>query len=415
MTGEPVQMTPEEPVLSGAEGYMPLSPRRKSRPVHVGDVQVGGDAPVVVQTMTNTDTADARSTLEQTARLADEGAEIVRVAVPDKAAAAALPDIVRGTPVPLIADIHFDYRLALASIKAGVHGLRLNPGNIRDADKVREVVRAAKERGIPIRIGVNEGSLPPIPPLADGELPPPKPRRMVDAALWEIGILEEMGFEDIKISLKAFDVPTMVTAYREIAKRVPYPLHLGVTEAGTPGAGSVRSAVGIGLLLAEGIGDTIRVSLAADPAEELPVAWNILSSLNIRQRGATIVACPTCGRIEVDLIPLANQVEAHFQKLGKPITVAVMGCVVNGPGESRDADIGLAAGKGKGAIFRKGEVVRIVPEEQFLSALIEEGRQVIAERFGEAPPAPKADELDAVIPMTVVDSAATRPGRASRR
>ena len=395
------------------EENAPLSARRKSRPVHVGDVQVGGDAPVVVQTMTNTDTADARATLEQTARLAEEGAEIVRIAVPDKAAAAALPEIVSGTPVPLIADIHFDYRLALASIKAGIHGLRLNPGNIRDADKVREVVRAAKERGIPIRIGVNEGSLPPIPPLADGELPPAKPRRMVDAALWEIGILEEMGFEDIKISLKAFDVPTMVTAYREIAKRVPYPLHLGVTEAGTPGAGSVRSAVGIGLLLAEGIGDTIRVSLAADPAEELPVAWNILSSLNIRQRGATIVACPTCGRIEVDLIPLANQVEAHFQKLGKPITVAVMGCVVNGPGESRDADIGLAAGKGKGAIFRKGEVVRIVPEEQFLTALIEEGRQVIAEKFGEAPPAAKADDLDTIIPMTVVDPA-TRPGRAAR-
>ena len=396
------------------EENAPLSPRRESRPVHVGDVQVGGDAPVVVQTMTNTDTADARATLEQTARLAEEGAEIVRVAVPDKAAAAALPEIVRGTPVPLIADIHFDYKLALASIKAGIHGLRLNPGNIRDADKVREVVRAAKERGIPIRIGVNEGSLPPIPPLADGELPPPKPRRMVDAALWEIGILEEMGFEDIKISLKAFDVPTMVTAYREIAKRVPYPLHLGVTEAGTPGAGSVRSAVGIGLLLAEGIGDTIRVSLAADPAEELPVAWNILSSLNIRQRGATIVACPTCGRIEVDLIPLANQVEAHFQKLGKPITVAVKGCVENGPGESRDADIGLAAGKGKGAIFRKGVVVRIVPEEQFLSALIEEGRLVIAERFGEAPAAPQADQTDAIIPMTVVDSA-SRPGRAARR
>jgi (E)-4-hydroxy-3-methylbut-2-enyl-diphosphate synthase len=267
---------------------------------------------------------------------------------------------------------------------------------------------------------VNEGSLPPLPALADGELPPPKPQRMVEAALWEIAILEEMGFEDIKISLKAFDVPTMVTAYREMAKRVPYPLHLGVTEAGTPGAGSVRSAVGIGLLLAEGIGDTIRVSLAADPVEELPVCWDILKSLNLRQRGATIVACPTCGRIEVDLIPLANQVEAHFQKLGKPITVAVMGCVVNGPGESRDADIGLAAGKGKGAIFRKGEVVRIVPEEEFLSALIEEGRLVLAEKFGDAPPAPKAGELDAIIPMTAVDSAATRPGqglpgRAARR
>ncbi len=401
-------MTTEEPVLSGVEGHLPLSTRRKSRPVHVGDDQVGGDAPVVVQTMTNTDTADAESTLNQIIDVADKGAEIVRIAVPDKAAAAALPEIVRRTPTPLIADIHFDYRLALASIQAGIHGLRLNPGNIRDAEKVRQVVGAAQERGISIRVGVNEGSLPPLPALAEGELPPPKAQRMVDAALWEIGILEEMGFQDIKISLKAFDVPTMVTAYRQIAGRVPYPLHLGVTEAGTPGAGSVRSAVGIGLLLAEGIGDTIRVSLAADPAEELPVAWNILSSLNIRQRGATIVACPTCGRIEVDLIPLANQVEAHFQKLGKPITVAVMGCVVNGPGESRDADIGLAAGKGKGAIFRKGEVVRIVTEEQFLSALLEEGQKVIAEKFGGSPP--PSDDLDVIIPMTEVESA-TRPGR----
>jgi (E)-4-hydroxy-3-methylbut-2-enyl-diphosphate synthase len=396
------------------EENVPLSPRRVSRPVHVGDVQVGGDAPVVVQTMTNTDTADARSTLSQIARLADEGAEIVRLAVPDKAAAIALPDIVPHARVPLIADIHFDHRLALASIQSGIHGLRLNPGNIRDPDKVRQVVRAARDRGIPIRIGVNEGSLPPLPALEEGELPPPKAERMVDAALWEIDVLDEMGFEDIKLSLKAFDVPTMITAYRDIARRVPYPLHLGVTEAGTPGAGSVRSAVGIGTLLAEGIGDTIRVSLAADPVEELPVAWNILSSLNIRQRGATIVACPTCGRIEVDLIPLANQVEAHFQKLGKPITVAVMGCVVNGPGESRDADVGLAAGKGKGAIFRKGEVVRIVPEEQFLAALIEEGQLVIAEKFGVAPPPPAEDGPDAFIPVTQAESP-TRPGRTTRR
>ena len=400
---------------------LPLTPRRRSRPLHVGDVQVGGDALVVVQTMTNTDTADANATIEQIARLADAGAEIVRIAVPDKAAAAAVPEIVKRTPVPLIADIHFDHRLALASIEGGIHGLRLNPGNIRVPEKVREVVKAAKERGISIRIGVNEGSLPPIPALKDGELPPPKTQRMVDAALWEIGILEEMGFEDIKLSLKAFDVPTMVSAYRQIAQRIPYPLHLGVTEAGTPRAGSVRSAIGIGLLLAEGIGDTIRVSLAADPAEELPVAWDILKSLNIRQRGATIVACPTCGRIEVDLIPLANQVEAHFQALGQPITVAVMGCVVNGPGESRDADIGLAAGKGKGAIFRKGEVVRIVPEDQFLPALIEEGDKVIAEKFGRAPPAPvtPADNLGELIPLIEAHQPNTgpsgRPGRAARR
>lgn len=391
----------------------PLASRRRSRPVYVGDVQVGGDAPIVVQTMTNTDTADANATVEQIARLAEAGAEIVRVAVPDRQAAAALPEIVKRSRVPLIADIHFDHRLALAAIQAGIHGLRLNPGNIRDAEKVRQVVRAAKGRGIPIRVGVNEGSLPPLSALADGELPPPKAQRMVEAAMWEIGILEEMGFEDIKVSLKAFDVPTMVTAYREIARRMPYPLHVGVTEAGTAGPGSVRSAVGIGILLAEGIGDTIRVSLAADPVEELPVCWEILKSLNLRQRGPTIVACPTCGRIEVDLIPLAKQVEEHFQALAKPITVAVMGCVVNGPGESRDADIGLAAGKGRGAIFRKGQVVRVVREEEFLSALLEEGRKVIAERFGEDVGRP-ADVGAEAIPLAPASSS-SRPGRAARR
>ena len=392
----------------------PLSPRRQSRPLHVGDVQIGGDAPIVVQTMTNTDTADANATVEQIARLADAGAEIVRIAVPDKHAAAAVPEIVKRTPVPVIADIHFDYKLALASIEGGIHGLRLNPGNIRDADKVKTVVRAAKERGISIRVGVNEGSLPPIPALEDGELPPPKTRRMVDAALWEIGILEDLGLEDIKVSLKAFDVPTMVTAYRQIANQIPYPLHLGVTEAGTPGAGTVRSAVGIGVLLAEGIGDTIRVSLAADPAEELPVCWDILKSLNVRQRGATIVACPTCGRIEVDLIPLVNKVEEHFKALGKPITVAVMGCVVNGPGESRDADVGLAAGKGRGAIFRKGEVVRTVKEEDFFSALLEEGRKVIAEKFGDHTP-DESSSSDEIIGLTPTEASAQLPGRAARR
>jgi (E)-4-hydroxy-3-methylbut-2-enyl-diphosphate synthase len=356
-----------------------MTQRRRSKPVRIGDVTVGGDAPIVVQSMAATDTADVRATLRQIHELADLGCEIVRVAVPHKEAAAALPEIVRETPVPLIADIHFDHRLALAALRAGVHGLRLNPGNIRDADKVRAVVREAKERAVPIRVGVNAGSLPPLPPLADGELPPPTHRRMVDAALWEIGVLEEMGFDLIKVSLKAFDVPTMVAAYRDIAARIPYPLHLGVTEAGTPRAGSVRSAIGIGILLSEGIGDTIRVSLAADPKEEIPICWDILSSLNLRQRGPTVVACPTCGRVEVDLISLANRVEEYFEKLGKPITVAVMGCVVNGPGEARMADIGIAAGKGRGAIFRKGEVVRTVAERDFLSALIEEGNKVIAE------------------------------------
>ena len=356
-----------------------MTARRKTKPVYVGDVQVGGDAPVVVQSMTATDTGDIEATLRQIHELADVGCELVRIAVPDKEAAAAVPEIVQKTPVPLIADIHFDYRWALASLKANIHGLRLNPGNIRDAEKIRTIVQEAKARETPIRIGVNAGSLPPLPPLEEDELPPPMHQRMVDAALWEIGLLEEQGFDAIKISLKAFDVPTMVEAYRELASKVPYPFHLGVTEAGTPRAGSVRSAIGIGILLSEGIGDTIRVSLAADPKEELPVCWDILASLNLRQRGPTIVACPTCGRIEIELIPLANKVEAHFQQLGKPITVAVMGCVVNGPGEAKMADLGIAGGKGRGVIFRKGEIVKTVNEDEFLSALIEEGDKVIAE------------------------------------
>jgi len=369
--------------------------RRPSKPLHIGDVTVGGDAPIVVQSMTSTSTADTAATLRQVQELADLGCEIVRLAVPDKRAATALPELVAHAPVPLVADIHFDYRLALAALRAGIHALRLNPGNIRDPEKVRAVVQEARERQTPIRVGVNAGSLPPLPPLAEGELPPPVHRRMVDAALWEIKLLEEMDFDLIKVSLKAFDVPTMVAAYRDIAARVPYPLHLGVTEAGTPRAGSVRSAVGIGILLSEGIGDTIRVSLAADPKEEIPVCWDILTSLNLRQRGPTIVACPTCGRMEIDLIPLAQRVEEHFTRLGKPLTVAVMGCVVNGPGEARMADLGIAGGKGRGVIFRKGQVVRTVDEKDLLPALIEEGDKVVAEIEG----APASPSDDALIPL----------------
>ena len=355
--------------------------RRPSKPLRIGDVTVGGEAPIVVQSMTSTDTADPPTTLRQIQELAEVGCEIVRVAVPDKEAAAALPELIAHTPVPLVADIHFDYRLALAALRAGIHALRLNPGNIRDPQKVRTVVRAAKERQVPIRVGVNEGSLPPLPALAEGELPPPKWQRMVDAALWEIRLLEEMDFDLIKVSLKAFDVPTTVAAYREIARLTPYALHIGITEAGTARSASIRNAVGIALLLAEGIGDTIRVSMAADPKEEIPVAYDILSALNLRQRGPIMIACPTCGRMEVDIISLANQAEEHFQKLGKPITVAVMGCVVNGPGEAMEADVGIAAGKGKGAIFRNGEVVRVVDEKDYLSALVEEGQKVIAEKW----------------------------------
>lgn len=376
-----------------------MSQRRTTKPVHIGDVQVGGDAPVVVQSMTATDTGDVEATLRQIHELADLGCEIVRIAVPDKEAAAAVPEIVQKTPVPLIADIHFDYRWALASLKANIHGLRLNPGNIRDPEKIRTVVQEAKARATPIRIGVNAGSLPPLPPLEEDELPPPMHQRMVDAALWEIGLLEEQGFDAIKISLKAFDVPTMVEAYRELASKVPYPFHLGVTEAGTPRAGSVRSAIGIGILLSEGIGDTIRVSLAADPKEEVPVCWDILASLNLRQRGPTLVACPTCGRIEIELIPLANKVEAHFQQLGKPITVAVMGCVVNGPGEAKMADLGIAGGKGRGVIFRKGQVVKTVNEDEFLTALIEEGDKVIAEMEAGVDGAGTGAAPDPVIPL----------------
>jgi (E)-4-hydroxy-3-methylbut-2-enyl-diphosphate synthase len=356
-----------------------MSPRRKSKPVLVGDVQVGGDAPIAVQSMCATITENVDATVAQLDQLKEAGCDIVRIAVPDRAAADALPEIVRRAPLPIIADIHFDYRWALAAIDAGFHGLRLNPGNIRDADKVKLVAAKAKERGIPIRIGVNAGSLPPIRALAEGELPPSLPDRMVEAALWEIRVLNDANFDDIKISMKAFDVPTMVEAYRRLAAMVPYPLHLGVTEAGTPRAGSVRSAIGIGILLSEGIGDTLRVSLAANPIEEVPVCWDILKTLNLRARGATLVACPTCGRIEIELIPLAQKVEEHFTKRGKILTVAVMGCVVNGPGEAKMADLGIAGGKGRGVIFRKGEIVKTVDEPEFMTALIEEGEKIIAE------------------------------------
>jgi (E)-4-hydroxy-3-methylbut-2-enyl-diphosphate synthase len=381
-----------------------MSPRRISRPVHVGDVQVGGDAPIAVQSMCSTITENVDATVAQLERLKEAGCDIVRIAIPDRAAADAVPEIVRRKPLPIIADIHFDYRWALAAVRGGFDGLRLNPGNIRDPGKVQQVAREAKERGIPIRIGVNAGSLPPIRALAEGELPPSLPDRMVEAALWEIKVLNEADFDDIKISMKAFDVPTMVEAYRRLAKLVPYPLHLGVTEAGTPRAGSVRSAIGIGILLSEGIGDTLRVSLAADPVEEVPICWDILNTLNLRKRGATLVACPTCGRIEIELIPLANKVEEHFTKRGKILTVAVMGCVVNGPGEAKMADLGIAGGKGRGVIFRKGEIVKTVDEPEFMSALIEEGEKIIAEMEAGTYTA-VSHTMDEVIPLMEV------PGR----
>jgi len=357
--------------------------RRASRPLHVGNVQIGGDAPVAIQSMTITDTRDVAATVEQIHRLEEAGCEIMRVAVPDREAARAIPEIRRRIRIPLISDIHFDYRLALLAIEGGVDGLRLNPGNIRKREQIEQVIIAAKARAIPIRIGVNEGSLPPF--SGDEEMPEGAGpelrrqwlvRRMVRAALEEVQILEDLDFFDIKISLKAFDVPTMVEAYRTIAPLIPYPLHLGVTEAGPPRPGTVRSAIGIGLLLAEGIGDTIRVSLTSDPVEEVRVCWEILRSLNLRQRGPTLVSCPSCGRAEIDLIGLATAVEARLATLDKPIKIAVMGCVVNGPGEAKDADLGIAGGKGRGVIFRHGKILKTCDEKDFLETLMAEAQKL---------------------------------------
>ncbi len=356
-----------------------LPTRRKSRQVRVGDVLIGGSAPISVQSMTTTDTADVKATLEQIARLVDAGVDIVRIAVPDKQAAAAVPEIVKKTPIPLIADIHFDYRLALAAIEGGIHALRLNPGNIEKEEYVRQVVAKAKERSIPIRIGVNFGSIPKISKEESDEITRSvsnttelTAEQMVRGALKHVRILEDMDYNNIKISLKAFDVPMMIEAYSRIADRVDYPLHLGVTEAGTPKAGSIRSTLGIGYLLARGIGDTLRVSLAGDPVEEVYTGFEILKGLNLRQKGATMVACPTCGRVEIDLIALAERVEKYLERVQKPIKVAVMGCVVNGPGESRDADLGVAGGRGKGVIYAKGEIFRTCTEAEILPTLIEE-------------------------------------------
>ena len=356
-----------------------LPKRRKSRQLRIGDVLIGGNAPVSVQSMTTTDTADVKATLEQIARLVDAGVDIVRIAVPDKQAAAAVPEIVKQTPVPLVADIHFDYRLALAALDGGIHALRLNPGNIEKEEYVRQVVTKAKEREVPIRIGVNFGSIPKISKEESDEITRSVnntteliAEQMVRGALKHIRILEDMDYRNIKVSLKAFDVPTMIEAYTRIADRIDYPLHLGVTEAGTPKAGSIRSAIGLGHLLALGIGDTLRVSLAGDPVEEVYTGFEILKSLNLRQRGATMVACPTCGRVEIDLIALAERVEKYLERVRTPIKVAVMGCVVNGPGESRDADLGVAGGRGKGVIYAKGEVFRTCSEAAILPTLIEE-------------------------------------------
>src|SRR4030042_751797 len=341
--------------------------RRISKQLRSGNVTVGGDAPIVVQSMTKTDTRDIPVTINQIKELEDSGCEIVRLAVPDREAAESLAAIKRSVSLPLIADIHFDYRLALAALRAGVDGLRLNPGNIGDKEQIARVVAAAKEREVPIRIGVNAGSLP-----ASFQPKTPLPKRMVNMALEQIRLMESLDFDLIKVSLKTFDVPATIRAYQMIADKMPYPLHLGVTEAGLPRTGAVRSAIGIGILICQGIGDTMRVSLRAHPCEEVFVAYEILKSLGLLQRGPTLVSCPSCGRAEVDIIALAEEVNKCLERVTKPIKVAVMGCVVNGPGEAKDADVGIACGKGKGAIFRNGKAVGTVSEDRFVEALMAE-------------------------------------------
>ena len=345
--------------------------RRQSKPIQVGSVTIGGDAPIVVQSMTKTDTRNIPATIAQIKELADCGCEIVRVAVPDKEAAKSLRAIKENASIPIVADIHFDYRLALAAVEAGVDGLRLNPGNIRDPEQISKVVKAAKQSQVPIRIGINAGSLPSACKRYSSTA-----EHMVDAAMEQIKLLERLDFDLIKISLKAFDVPTTIEAYRMMAPLTAYPLHLGITEAGLPAAGAIRSAVGIGILIYEGIGDTIRVSLTAQPCEEVNAAYEILKSLNLRQHGPTLVSCPGCGRTEANIIALAKSVDKKLKKINKTIKVAVMGCMVNGPGEAKDADVGIACGKSKGAIFRKGTVVATVAEADYLNALMAEVKRL---------------------------------------
>ncbi|AUW93697.1 4-hydroxy-3-methylbut-2-en-1-yl diphosphate synthase [Sulfobacillus sp. hq2] len=339
-----------------------------SKAVRVRDVVIGGGAPVVVQGMTKTDTRDVKNTLEEIARYVDVGCEIVRVAVPDHEAAQAVGEIVKRSPIPVVADIHFDYRLALEVIRQGIDKLRLNPGNIGARERVEEVVKAAKERQIPIRIGVNSGS------IEKGLLQDygRTAETLVKSAEHHIQILNDLDYDNIVVSLKASDVPTMVAAYRLMAQRHDYPLHLGVTEAGTLFQGTIKSAIGIGSLLADGIGDTIRVSLTGPGEEEIRVAWEILKSLKLRERGANIVACPTCGRLQFDMWPVTNELERRLAVIKEPVTVAVMGCAVNGPGEAREADVGLAGGKNMGLIFRHGQIVRRVDQEDMVEELWKE-------------------------------------------
>lgn len=349
--------------------------RRKTKQIKIGNVLIGGGSPISVQSMTNTKTIDTKKTLEQINSLYDAGCDIVRIAVPDMDSAKNIKNIVDKSPMPIIADIHFDYRLAIEAINQGVSCLRLNPGNIGSIDRVKAVVNMAKQNHIPIRIGVNAGSLNKAILLKHNNKVTPE--ALVESALEHIDILEKEDFHDIKISLKAHDVPLTIKAYRLMSEKVDYPLHLGITEAGTINSGIIKSAVGIGALLSEGIGDTFRISLTGDPVNEVKVANEILKSLNLKEYGPTLVSCPTCGRCNIDLNTIALQVEERLKGIKNPITVAVMGCVVNGPGEAKDADIGIAGGKGEGLVFRKGEIVKKVPENQLINELFMELDNII--------------------------------------
>ncbi len=342
--------------------------RKQTKEIKIANLKMGGNNPVVVQSMCNTDTRDAESTVQQIQKLTQAGCELVRVAVPDMIAAEAIAEIKKSIEIPLVADIHFDYKLALKAIEGGIDKIRINPGNIGSREKTEAVVKACKEKGIPIRIGVNVGSLEKEIEQKLGRTP----EAMVESALHHIRILEDLNFDDIVVSMKASDVLRTVSAYTMLSDKVDYPLHLGITEAGTPKSGIIKSSVGLGIILNQGIGDTIRVSLTADPVEEIRVAYEILKSLDLRKKGANLISCPTCGRTEIDLIGLANKVEEILPSINKEITVAVMGCIVNGPGEAKEADIGIAGGKGRAVIFKKGEVLKTVEEKDILAQLLKE-------------------------------------------
>ncbi len=353
--------------------------RRVSRQISIGNVPVGGNAPVSVQSMTNTDTRDWRATVNQIKRLESAGCEIIRVAVPDEEAVESFEKIKKSIGIPIIADIHFDYRLAIGAMRAGADAIRINPGNIGSVDRVKRVIEVARERQVPVRIGVNSGSVEKDLLAKYGH---PTPEAMVESAMRHIRFFEDNDFGLIKISLKSSDVINTIASYRLLAQKTDYPFHLGVTEAGTVVSGAIKSAMGIGLLLLEGIGDTFRVSLTADPEEEMFVAYSILRALKLRDRGVELVSCPTCGRTEIDLIPLVEKAEALLKKVRSPLKVAIMGCVVNGPGEAREADVGIAGGRESGILFKKGEKVEKVPESELLSRLISEVEQMTGEKTG---------------------------------